>query len=95
MDLMLEKQGYQINDQYTREKCLAICAQVCTEKNYGNGRFVRNMLEQAMMKQADRLLRGSGNLELSKEEASKLIAEDFEMPEERKTQNRRIGFVVC
>ena len=32
---------------------------------------------------------------LSKEEASKLIAEDFEMPEERKTQNRRIGFVVC
>ena len=48
-----------------------------------------------MMKQADRLLRGSGNLELSKEEASKLIAEDFEMPEERKTQNRRIGFVVC
>ena len=26
---------------------------------------------------------------------TKLIAEDFEMPEERRTQNRKIGFVVC
>lgn len=93
MDLMLEKRGYSI-DEITRDKCFLLCSEACKEKNYGNGRFVRNMLEHAIMHQADRLLRGNKNVELSKETAGILTSDDFELIGMKKKQSKTMGFVV-
>ena len=60
LDLMLEKSEYRM-DERTREKCFSICADACREENYGNGRFVRNLLDHAIMRQADRLIREHQN----------------------------------
>lgn len=91
MDLMLEKQGYRI-DENTRKKCVSIYAEACESKNYGNGRFVRNLVEHAIMHQADRLLHNNKKLELSKEAASILVSDDFEMIGIRKEQKKPMGF---
>lgn len=93
MDLMLEKCGYSI-DKITRDKCFSLCSEACKEKNYGNGRFVRNMIEQAIMRQADRLLRGNKNIELSKETVGILISDDFELIGIKKKQSKAMGFVI-
>ena len=63
------------------------------EENYGNGRFVRNLLDHAIMRQADRLIREHQNGTLGKEEACFLTADDFEMIGlKKKPQSRQIGF---
>lgn len=92
LDLMLEKSEYWM-DERTREKCFSICADACREENYGNGRFVRNLLDHAIMRQADRLIREHQNGTLGKEEACLLTADDFEMIGlKKKPQSRQIGF---
>ena len=92
LDLMLEKSEYRM-DERTREKCFSICADACREENYGNGRFVRNLLDHAIMRQADRLIREHQNGTLEKEEACLLTADDFEMIGlKKKPQSRQIGF---
>ena len=92
-DLMLEKQGYRL-DTAARDRCFSICAGACTEKNYGNGRFVRNMIDHAIMRQADRLLQLNKNAELSKEAVSILIEDDFELVGMKKKQCMAMGFAV-
>ena len=92
LDLMLEKSEYRM-DERTRGKCFSICADACREENYGNGRFVRNLLDHAIMRQADRLIREHQNGTLEKEEACLLTADDFEMIGlKKKPQSRQIGF---
>lgn len=92
LDLMLEKSEYRM-DERTREKCFSICADACREENYGNGRLVRNLLDHAIMRQADRLIREHQNGTLEKEEACLLTADDFEMIGlKKKPQSRQIGF---
>lgn len=92
LDLMLEKSEYRM-DERTREKCFSICVNACREENYGNGRFVRNLLDHAIMRQADRLIREHQNGMLGKEEACLLTADDFEMIGlKKKPQIRQIGF---
>ena len=95
MDLMLEQQGYRIEGEATRQKIYGLCAASCQVKNYGNGRFVRNLLEHAIMRQADRLLHASSmeSGEISKEEAVLLTAEDFELiGSEKKKKTSSMGF---
>ena len=53
LELMVKNKGYEINDE-VREKCLGIFRCACGQSEFGNGRFARNLLEQAMMKQSDR-----------------------------------------
>ncbi|MCR5094433.1 MAG: AAA family ATPase [Lachnospiraceae bacterium] len=92
MELMLSKQGYRIGED-VRDRCLRIFQKACREENYGNGRFVRNMVEHAMMHQADRLLKGKQSPSVTKEEAGLLIADDFEMIGMKKTEARTFGFM--
>ncbi|MBR1393271.1 MAG: AAA family ATPase [Ruminococcus sp.] len=47
------------------------------EQNYGNGRYVRNLLEQAIIRQSERLLEEGNSKELTPEEMCLLKAEDF------------------
>ena len=91
LDLMLEKQGYRF-DEETRQKCLLLCEQARRNPNFGNGRFVRNLLEHAIMRQADRLIRRNSLGEVTKEAAGILYADDFEMIGMKPEQKRTIGF---
>jgi len=61
------------------------------QNGFGNGRYVRNVLEQARMCQAARLLDTDTDA-LSSEELSVIKAEDIIVPEENGQKKRRIGF---
>ena len=91
LDLMLEKSAYRMTAE-TRNKCLEICENACQEPNFGNGRYVRNLLDHAVMRQAERLFRENRGGELSKEEACMLQAEDFDPIGMEKKDSRKIGF---
>ena len=45
--------------------------------NFGNGRYVRNLLEAAMMRQAERLIAMSKKHEITRQKAVCLTMEDF------------------
>ena len=59
--------------------------------DFGNGRFVRNVIEKARMAQASRLV--SGDVEnLSRKEIRTICAEDILLPEEPKEKKTELGF---
>ena len=49
----------------------------CTKSDFGNGRFARNLLEQAIMKQSDRLVKVANGKKIGRKELSTLVADDF------------------
>lgn len=62
-----------------KEKMIPIFKAASLQPDFGNGRFVRNLMEKARMKQATRLV-NSGKKLITREQVSTLIPEDFEMP---------------
>ncbi len=78
LDLMLKERGLRIDDR-TRARCRDIFGRACREKEYGNGRFVRNLIEQAMLRQAQRLMAGDHKAGISRSSAGKLIEADFDV----------------
>lgn len=62
--------------------------------DFGNGRFVRNLFEQAMMKQSVRLFEKYRGMEIPEEAIFTLEAEDFEIPNILANRKgiRHIGF---
>lgn len=94
MELMLKKQGLRM-DQESRDKCLSVFEDVCKEKDFGNGRFVRNYIEHAMLRQAERLIKPGKNTKPSKAMVSKLTANDFDIDISqmvKKEKRKTIGF---
>ena len=75
-----------------RDRVMPFFDQARTHSDFGNGRFVRNLFEQAQMRQSSRL--ASFKLsELSKETVRTLVAEDFVLSEEYAAKERRpMGF---
>lgn len=61
----------------SEEKIKEIISSAKNLKNFGNGRFIRSMLEKARMKQASRLVKEN---RLNAENAKILLPQDFEMP---------------
>ena len=60
--------------------------------DFGNGRFVRNVIEKARMAQATRLLTMEFD-SIKSEDISTITAEDIEMPDmAAKSEKIRIGF---
>ncbi len=57
------------------------------EKNFGNGRYVRNVLEHAMVNQATRIVKEN---KLDSGEINVILPEDFELPKVSKSFN--LGF---
>lgn len=92
MELMLDKKGYALDSEEVKTKCLKIFEKGSENPNFGNGRFVRNVLEQAIMRQANRIFRDYAEKEITKEEASTLIPEDFEIIE-MKSNSKAMGMV--
>lgn len=62
-----------------RDKLLPLFALALQQPDFGNGRFVRNLLEKARMRQAGRLVQRNAD-EVTPEEVSTLLPEDFVFP---------------
>ena len=62
------------------------------QDNFGNGRYVRNVIEKAQMAQAVRLLDQDYD-RISDRDIVTLKAEDIELPEIEKERRQPIGFV--
>lgn len=78
-------------EKAAEEKLLSIYADVRKDKAFGNGRFARNLLEQAKFNQANRLVRKDLRF-TSDEEICTLTAEDFEYDPKKKDDRPRLGF---
>lgn len=91
--LMAKEKGYSL-DRATREKCLAIFTGACKKAEFGNGRFARNLLEQAILRQSDRIIREAKGQKLSKRSLRTLIEADFEVNASKQyaKPEKRIGF---
>lgn len=75
------------------EKVIEIFGHACKHKDFENGRFVRNIYEQALMNQTLRIARSTG--QPSEKELRTLEAEDFnnlEVKETSEKEGRVIGF---
>ena len=59
--------------------------------DFGNGRYVRNIIERAMMAQANRLMKKDVNA-VSDRDIVTICAEDIEIFSQSKVETRRIGF---
>ncbi len=62
-----------------KETLIPIFEEAAKQNDFGNGRFVRNLIEKARMKQATRLVH-CGKRVITREQAATLLPGDFEMP---------------
>lgn len=86
--------GKQKGIEFTKEaigKMKTIFRYMRKKKDFGNGRYVRNMLEQAQMNQADRLLKKDISF-ITDKELFTITAEDIENLTMKREERRVIGF---
>ena len=92
--LMAKKRGYEISEEVA-EHCKKIFKRVARKKNFGNGRFVRNLLEQAWLKQAQRIIKEKEDGVVTKEDLVSFKVEDFDVNVDKKYKNeRKLGFIL-
>lgn len=93
LKLMTEDKGYTL-DEEAAEKCREIFEVACKNAEFGNGRFVRNVLEQAIIKQSSRIVSKYSGDKVDKKVISLLSADDFDInaAEIYKTPKVAIGF---
>ena len=93
--LRVRKKEYTISRD-AEQKCLDIFAEASKRENYGNGRYVRTFLEQAVIRQSARLVSEYADKALDKDEMCLLRAKDFEAVSLGLTdeEERRMGFAV-
>lgn len=89
-ELIAEKSELTLADG-TKEKLLPILKSATTQEDFGNGRFVRNLMEQAKMKQANRLLKMNID-SVTKDDITTILPEDFEIPIIKENKKQCIGF---
>ncbi|HAM69961.1 MAG TPA: AAA family ATPase [Ruminococcus sp.] len=92
LQLMAKEQSMKL-DGKAEAAALAIFNAAVRIPDFGNGRFVRNVLEQAQMRMSRRLTSGSAGF-LTDEQLTTLCAEDFAVPEmcAAAPERRAIGF---
>lgn len=78
LKLMTEDKGYTLDDE-AAEKCREIFESACKNAEFGNGRFVRNVLEQAIIKQSYRIVSEYSGDKVDKKVISILSAADFDI----------------
>lgn len=95
LKLMADEQGYKIDDTAC-DKCMGIFEEACCTPDFGNGRFVRNLLEQAEMAQSHRIAVSSHSGKITKTLLCTLKAEDFDVNVSRQTGTTKqpMGFAV-
>ena len=75
--LMLQEQNLKL-DLVAIPRLKSIISTGCSQENFGNGRYVRNILDKAKMKQASRLVKFDTN-SLTADDVCTLKEEDFEV----------------
>ena len=99
LKLMANNKSYDLDDALI-EKCKSIFEKVCSHSEFGNGRFVRNLLEQVIMKQSVRIYEAYGNRKVSKKVVCLLKGEDFDdtvaapFVKVKDTKHKSIGFIA-
>lgn len=90
-DMISRKNGMKIDkDAFVKLERVFDAAR--TEEDFGNGRYVRNVFEQAKMNQASRLLERDFE-SITTEDIKTITADDIVIPvDDFKTAKRRIGF---
>ena len=78
-------------DPEAKQRLAAVFDAARKQSDFGNGRYVRNVLEQAKMNQASRLLEWDFE-RITAEELTTLRAEDILIPETKAEAKRTIGF---
>ena len=91
--LMAKRRGYKISSDVA-EHCKKIFKRVARKKNFGNGRFVRTLLEQAWLKQAQRIVKENAGGTVTKEDLTLFKVEDFDVNVDKKYRDeRKLGFI--
>lgn len=95
MHLMVKSRGYKL-DSDVDAKCLDIFRDACNHEEFGNGRYARNLLEQAIMRQGKRVVSENRGKRLTKKALITLKACDFEVNarNQYKEQRKAFGFAV-
>ena len=91
-ELEAKRRGFGVSED-AKEKILSICSQVAQRPDAGNGRFCRNLIENAILSYAQRVYGEEGS---PAEKDFILIGEDFTLPEEFvpvKVKKDPIGFL--
>lgn len=86
LKLMVQEQGLKLSCE--TDEMMNMMKKAATGTNFGNGRFVRNLLDQARLKQASRVIKSDNP---SLEDMLTLQAEDFELPYSFSSKSK-IGF---
>lgn len=89
--LIAKKKGLQLN-AHAEEKLISIFETARRQADFGNGRFVRNVIERAKMAQSTRLLAKDYET-LTQKDITTLCAEDIESPVVTLSIKQPIGFV--
>lgn len=92
---LLAKESEMTLSEDIDEKCREIFDQISQIDNFGNGRFVRNLLEQAQIRQASRIMQEYSGKEIDRHILLELKAEDFEVnaAKQHRPKIRRMGFM--
>ncbi len=94
LELMAEKKGY-VLENGIKDKCISIFRTARKKKDFGNGRFVRNLLEQAEIAHASRVLKENKGNKINADVLNTLKTEDFiDTDSLNVKQDKVIGFVV-
>jgi hypothetical protein len=96
LKIMAAQKGYSL-DGAILNKCHGIFEEACDREEFGNGRFVRNLLEQAMMAQSSRIVREYKGKKVSRKVLTTLKEEDFDVNASAQLEKDRkhpLGFVV-
>ena len=93
LKLFVKNDGYEITPEI-ESKCREIFVKAAQKKDFGNGRFVRNLWEQAKLKQSSRICAENVGKEISREEIIALKPEDFDVniAEKFSSRGNAIGF---
>ena len=90
---MAKKTGMHLTDGAV-DRLKAVFSAAREQPDFGNGRYVRNVLEQARMNQASRLLRLNFD-DLTAQTLTTIEADDLIVPaRQKKTPERKIGFAL-
>ena len=90
---MAKRRGFKVSDEVAAH-CRGIFKRIVKQKNFGNGRFVRNLLEQAWLKQAQRLVNSHKDSEVTRQELTNFAVEDFDLNLEKTySETHQLGFV--
>ena len=78
LKLMAAKKSYTLEEDVISH-CRKIFKRASKKKNFGNGRFVRNLLEQASLKHARRIISEHKNSKVTKEDLLHFKVDDFKV----------------